>query len=173
MTPNPPAALSGAVTARLRDAPMLATWQVRGWLHGATRGPVRGRVVSAVCAVVGVPTWPLLVILVAVQAAASRSGLYLSPERDAVLGVAATRTGWRIENHCTKQPGTGAGSRLRDRICPELLRTADRHGVTVYLDAVTPDIGSTYMQELPGLEDVGPARLRGRRMHRVPRPAYS
>lgn len=173
MTPVPPSSVPGVVLAHPGDALRLAVWELRGWVHGATRGPWRGRVVSVVCLAVGTPLFPLLAALMAVQAASRRSRLYLDPARTAVLGLTATRTGWRIENHLTRHPGTKAGRRLRDRLVPELLAAADHHGVAIYLDAATPDLADRYAEELPGLEDEGPALLRGRRMRRapvVPRP---
>lgn len=91
--PAPPMELPGVVTARLRDAPLLAAWQVRGWAHGATRGPWRGHAV----AITGSAPALLLVALMAVQAASRRSRFYLDPGRTAVLGVTATRHGWRTD----------------------------------------------------------------------------
>lgn len=167
--PAPPVELPGVVTARLRDVPLLAAWQVCGWAHGATRGPWRGRAVAITCLGVGVPLFALLVALMAVQAASRRSRLYLDPGRTAVLGVTVTRHGWRIENHAARHPGTGAGARLREVLTPGLLRAADRHGVAIYLDAAAPALAHRYARELDGLEDVGPAPLRGRRMRRPPR----
>lgn len=168
MTTAPPRELPGTVNARLRDAPRIAAWQWRGWAHGAVRGPWRGRAVSAVCLVAGTPLWPLLAALVAVQAALPGVRLYLDPERTAVLGIATTSTGWRLENHSTGRPGTGAGARLRALVIPELLNAADRHGVAVYLDASAPALARAYMRELPGLRDERPALLRGRRLSRPP-----
>lgn len=156
------------MTARLRDAPLLAAWQVRGWAHGATRGPWRGRAVATTCLGAGVPLFALLVALMAVQVASRRSRLYLDPGRTAVLGVTATRHGWRIENHAARYPGTDAGVRLREVLTPRLLGAADRHGVAIYLDATAPALAHRYAREFDGLEDVGPAPLRGRRMRRPP-----
>lgn len=169
MTTAPPLELPGTVNARLLDAPRIAAWQLRGWAHGAVHGPWRGRVVSSVCLLVGTPLWPLLAALVAVQAATPGVRLYLDPERTAVLGVATTSTGWRLENHATGRPGTGVGARLRALVIPELLDAADRHKVAVYLDASAPALARAYKRELPGLQDEGPAHLRGRRLRRSPR----
>lgn len=156
------------VTARSRDALLLAAWQMRGWAHGATRGPWRGRAVALTCLGAGVPLFGLLVALMAAQAASRRSRLYLDPGRMAVLGITATRDGWRIENHVARHPGTGAGARLRELLAPELLDAADRRGVAIYLDATAPALARRYASELDGLEDIGPALLRGRRMRRPP-----
>lgn len=168
MTAAPPRELPGTVNARLLDAPKIAAWQWRGWAYGAVRGPWRGRAVSGVCLLVGTPLWPLLAALVAVQAVMPGVRLYLDPERTAVLGVAATPAGWRLENHATAYPGTGAGAKLRVLVTPELLAAADRHEVAVYLDAAAPVLTRAYMCELPGLQDEGPAPLRGRRLRRLP-----
>lgn len=168
VTDPPPEALPGTVQARALDAPRIAAWQVRGWAHGALRGPWRGRVVSAVCLVVSVPTWPLLAALVAVQAHQRSTKLYLDPERTAVVGVTATDAGWRLENHACRHPGSGAGARLRAVVGPALLAAADRARVTLYLDASAPALARRYADELE-MEDAGPAPLRGRRMRRPPR----
>lgn len=111
----------------------------------------------------------LLVALMAAQAVSRRTRLYLDPSRTAVLGVTATRHGWRLENHTARHPGTGAGAHLRELLGPGLLEAADRHGVAIYLDAPAPALASRYATELDGLEDTGPAPLRGRRMRRPPR----
>lgn len=60
------------MTARPRDALLLAAWQMRGWAHGATRGPWKGRAVALTCLGAGVPLFGLLVALMAAQAAAAR-----------------------------------------------------------------------------------------------------
>lgn len=165
----PPSTPPGVVLAGIADAPRIATWILRGWLHGATRGPWGGRVVSALCAAVGTPLWPLLAALVAAQTGTwGRSRLYLDPERRAVLGVTATRAGWRIDNHAARHPGRGDGKMLRARLLPALTAEADRLGVPVVLNAATPVLAARYRAEVPGLEDAGRAFPRGRRMHRLP-----
>lgn len=166
--PVPPPALRGVVLARPGDALTLAVWHMRGWAHGATRGPWRGRVVSILCAGAYAPLFPLLVALMAVQTRLRRSRVYLDAERTSALGVTATRAGWRIENHVSRRPGSGAGKRLRARVLPELLAVADESGTAIYLDAAAPALARRYAAELPGLDDAGPALLRGRRMRRAP-----
>lgn len=45
---------------------------------------------------------------------------YMSPGRDAVLGITARAGRWRIDNHLAANPGTGQGAALRARLIPAL-----------------------------------------------------
>lgn len=167
--PPPPASLPECVAAGPTDAPRIATWQLLGWLYGTLHGPWRGRVISGFFAVAGAPLLPLLVAITAVQIVLPRTRMYLDPDRTAVLGITATRTGWRLENHATSRPGTGAGKRLRALLAPALLEAADQCSVALYPDASAPALADAYAGQFPGFQDMGPALLRGRRMHREAR----
>lgn len=166
-----PPAIPGTVAPRARDAVRLALWNLRGWAYGATRGPVRGRLVSVVLVLTGTPLLPLLVALTAAHNARPAVRAYMDPERCAVLGVTATPTGWRIDNHAAARPGTGTGAALRALVLPTLTSAATAQGVTIHLDAAAPTLASAYARELPELVDVGPAALRGRSLQWTPKGA--
>ncbi len=93
---------------------------------------------------------------------------YLSPERDVVLALFGTRTGWHIGDHIAAAPRTGRGRALRILLLPELLPVADARRVTIHATAASPELAALYMAELPGPVDVGGGMFRGRRLRRPP-----
>jgi len=170
MTTQPPRPqlIDGLTEPRLSDVPRLLWWGQRGYWHGATHGPVKGRVVSAFYAVMWWPTWPALLVgqMIVVKRSAAR--YYLSPDRDAVLAIVATRDGWRVEDHLSARPGKKRGKALRALVLPALRAQADAAGVAIYATAASDKLAKDYADDLPGLVDVGPGRLRGRRLRREP-----
>lgn len=170
-TTRPPA-VQGVPAPRLADVARIVWWSQLGYLHGARHGHGAGRALSALLALLW---WPFAVpLLLPAQAAlvARRSArYYMSPERDAVLAVAATGKGWHIEDHATARPGTGRGRALRTVVLPELYEAADGARVAVYATAATAALAANYTAEYPQLVDVGRGYPRGRRMRREPQPA--
>lgn len=115
--------------------------------------------------------WPAVPLSVPVQLALlarRRARYYMSPSRQAVLAVVATKHGWHVEDHAAARPGTGQGRALRARVLPELTAAADAGGVPIYTTAANRHLAQQYATELSGLVDVGRGWPRGRRMHRAP-----
>lgn len=169
MTRRPPAPplLPGIACATSRDAPRLAWWALRGYCYGARHGPHRAQQALMVLA-----WWAILPVLLATQAcllARRRSRYYLSPQRDAVLAVTATRNNWTVEDHLCAHRGRREGQALRQAVVPALLQAADAAHVTVSCSTATPALARRYAAEVPGLTDTGPRLPRGRRMTRQPR----
>lgn len=163
-SPRPPE-VAGLPTPRSADAPRLAAGRLPP-LHdqGQPREPaaVRGAVGRVVAGL------PLVVVVQAVLLGSRRSRYYLSPARDAVLAIRATRQGWLIQDHQSRRPGTGAGAALRSRLLPALTAAADHQFVAICTTAAIPGLAGVYAAELPGLSDVGRAWPRGRCLHRAP-----
>jgi hypothetical protein len=174
--PRPPA-IPGAPAARPVDALRLVWWLERGLLHGARHGRGAGRALSAFSAVLWWPTVPVLLPIQAALIASPRARYYMTPQRDGVLAVIATRHGWRVEGHAAARPGTGEGRALRALVLPALLAAADTHQVPILASTATASLAATYRAEVPGLVDLGRARPRGRHLRREPqmtthRPAH-
>lgn len=159
--PRPPR-VPGLPTASGRDALQLVWWAERGFLQGARRGSVAGRVFSAFLALAWWPCTPVLLVGEWVALRRQRARYYLSPGRDAVLAVVARRDGWHVQEHLCAAPGTRAGRALRERLVPVLLAVADEYGITVHATAVNRVLAKRYVEQVPGLVDVGRSRLRGR-----------
>jgi hypothetical protein len=165
--PRPPA-IPGAPAARPVDALRLVWWLERGLLHGARHGRGAGRALSAFAAALWWPTAPVLLPIQAALITSHRTRYYMTPQRDAVLAVIATRRGWKVENHATARPGTGQGRALRALVIPALLVVADNHHVPILATAANDNLAAMYAAELPGLVDVGRGVPRGRRLRRRP-----
>lgn len=163
-----PQLVDGLTEPRLTDVPRLLWWGQRGYWHGATHGPTQGRVVSAFFALAWWPSWPLLLVGQTIVVKRSAARYYLSPDRDAVLAIVATRDGWHVEDHLSARPGEKRGKALRALVLPALRAQADAAGVAIYTTAASEKLAKDYAAELPGLVDVGAGRLRGRRMRREP-----
>ena len=71
----------------------LVWWLQVGFLHGATKGRPGARLLSGILWLGWWPAFPLLVIVQACLLSSRRSRYYLSPDRDAVLAIRATRQG--------------------------------------------------------------------------------
>ena len=163
-----PPAVDSTVEARTRDVPCLLWWSQRGYWYGVRHGGVRGRLLSLFIAITWWPALPVAVALQAHLVARPHARYYLSPERDAVIAVVATREGWHIEDHIAARPGTGQGAALRALVLPRLLDHADAEQITIHTTAANETLAARYAAELPGLRDVGRGRPRGRRMRRDP-----
>ncbi|PVW02951.1 hypothetical protein DEA06_14335 [Microbacterium sp. Gd 4-13] len=172
MTPARPPALDELPTARpVRDGVRFAGWMVRGLWHGAWRRKsspaaraLSGVILVGACALI-VPLGVAMPVLVA----RPRARYYMSPERDAVLAILATRTGWSVGDHATAEPGTGRGEALRAQLIPALLPFVDAAGIAVEATAATEDLAKRYAREIPGLLDTGKKDWpRGHKMRREP-----
>lgn len=164
-----PPAIEGAPAPRAVDVARIVWWSQLGYLHGARHGHGAGRALSALLALLWWPfAVPLLLPVQAVLVARRGARYYMSPERDAVLAVAATGTGWHIEDHATARPGTGRGRALRALVLLELYAAADGAGVPIYATAATARLAAGYTAEHPELVDVGRGYPRGRRVRREP-----
>jgi hypothetical protein len=111
-----------------------------------------------------------MVLAVPLAFAMAHGRFYMSPARDAVLGISVKRNGWHIADHLTNRPGAGRGRALRAALIPRLLPYADEHQVTVRTVAATHELGEQYRAEVEGLEFAGRAIPRGWHMVRPPRP---
>ncbi len=166
-----PPRVPGTSDVRVRDCLRIVWWNERGFVHGARHGRGGGQVYSAALAVMWPPTLPLTIPIEFGLVARPWARYYMSPARDAVLAVVATATGWHIEDHSSARPGTGQGRALREIVTPALLRAADAEGVVIYTTAANATLAEQYIEELPGLADVGPGWPRGRRLRRDPERA--
>ncbi len=165
--PRPPCA-PGAAELRRGDTLRLLWWMELGFVHGASRGPLPGRLFPGVMAIAWWPTVPVL--LLGQTAAVRRSSVryYMSTQRDAVLAVVARDDGWHVGEHLSARPGTGRGRALRAVVAPQLLARADNLGVTIHGTAATRRLAQQYLDELPETVDVGRGQWRGRRLQRTP-----
>jgi len=89
---------------------------------------------------------------------------YMTPERDAVLAITATRDGSHADDHVSARPGTGHRQALRAIVIPNLIPIADAEQIALHLTAADNHLARRYSEEIPGRADVGPALPRGRRM---------
>lgn len=166
-TPRPPE-VDDVDQVRARHTPLLVWWLAVGLAHGLTRGPVGDRLTSLVLLLLVPLAAPLLLVAQLVVIRLPTGRFYLARDRSAVLRIAADPHGWHVVDHMSRHPGTGAGKALRQAVSPRLLEVADQRAVTVRTTAATERLAQVYRQEFPGLVDVGPGRLRGRRLERSP-----
>lgn len=166
----PPRQVAGTVVARPRDTWRIARWTARGFVLGARRGTAPSRAYYSVLTVL---YWPLLPVVLAVQLLLIRSSgarrYYMTVERDAVIAISVTPGTWHVEDHVAARPGTGRGRALRALVLPTLLRAADASGLALEVTAVTDQLVAAYRADIPGLVDIGSARLRGRKLRREPK----
>lgn len=169
--PAPPV-VSGTVTPRLRDVVRMVWWGERGYLHGIRHGSAATRVLSLILAL---SWWPAYVLLVPMQLVVVRwpaSRYYMTPERDAVIALIATRREcWIVLDHICARAGSGHGRDLRRSVFTVAREVADERGVVIETTAASGRLAEIYAADLPGLIDIGPAFPRGRRMRREPRGA--
>jgi hypothetical protein len=166
-----PPTIAGVPEPRPIDRLRIALWYGRGFLHGALHGQSAGaRALSVTMAGLWVPAVPLLVSMQMAMASRQSARYYMTPERDAVLAIVATRTGWQVEDHSSARPGSGRGRALRDLVLPELMKHADTHGIAVTANAASAALAQRYLTEISGLTDAGPAFPRGRTLRREPAP---
>lgn len=163
--PRPPV-VEGLPAPGPVDVLRMVWWMQRGFLHGI--GHATGRATSLLLATGWCVALPLLIPVQFALEARPRARYYLSPGRDAVLAVVATRHGWLIEDHASARPGTGAGRALRAVVLPQLLAAADTHQVPILTTAATAGLAARYTTEMPDLIDVGRGTIRGRRLRRDP-----
>lgn len=170
--PYPPE-VDGTVAPRGKDAAAIWWWSIVGCLYQAHAAAAsrRERVGAAVMAgAIATAAW----LAIAAQAARFRRGrrhrvrYYLNSERTACIAVVTGRAGWTVAEHWSAHPGRGLAAPLRRAVCMALVEAADRTGTPIRLDAASAAIAPLYAAALPGLVDVGPAKLFGRRMMRTP-----
>jgi hypothetical protein len=142
--------VAGLDEATWRDTARLLWWTERGWWHSARRATFGQRAFTAYLALAWWPTWPLLAASMAYNIRRAHARYYLSPGRDAVLAVTATRTGWVIEDHMTAKPGAKLGRPLRKRAFPVLIEAADRDAIAVRCHAATAKLARIYSTDMPG-----------------------
>jgi hypothetical protein len=162
--------VKGLSNPSLGDVFRMVWWLQRGFRHGATRGTLRDRILSGVLTVVWWPFAPLLGAVEGLLILRPGARYYVTSSHDAVLAIVARRGTWHVGDHMSSQPGRKQGKRLRAALIPELVRFADERHIAVEATAATPTLAKTYMGEIPGLVDVGPGLLRGRRLRRPPAP---
>lgn len=162
-----PPAVAGVPEARTwSDAIAISKWMVVGIWYGMRHGTFWGRIASYGMALPALMSLILLPSLVYVLMRRPAARYYMSPNKDAVLGITARRGEWRIADHVSAKPGTGQGKALRDLIVAPLTAAADRAGVEVCTVAATQQLADQYMGAVPGLVDVGRGQLRGRKLRR-------
>lgn len=166
--PRPPLVDGVLIPRPVVDAVRLTWWMQRGFLHGARRGHGASRALSAYLAAAWWVMTPVLIPAQSYLLTRRHARYYMSPSRDAVLGIVATSAGWHVEDHAAARPGTGRGRALRALVLPKLLAAADAAGVAIHTTAVDPRLAVSYSAELPGLDDVGRGYPRGRKLRRKP-----
>lgn len=166
---DPPPSLFGIPEASLKDAWRISCWTGRGLWYGVSREPILKRtLLLPLCLLY----WPLMILFVPVRIWSiyrSRSRHYMSVKMDAVIVVASTRKGWRIEDHVSSRPGTGQGRDLRRCLTVSLLPVADAQGITIYGVAASNSLLASYKEDIPGLTETGKAFPRGIHVRRPPR----
>lgn len=168
--PSPPS-IPGIPEARIRDGARIWAWTAGGLLYGMLHGPFLGRLGSSVLAVLWIAAAPLGIVLQSAMIGRPWARYYLIPEKDAVLGIVARADGWEVTDHVASAPGKGRGAALRTRLLPELTARADALQVPVYANAATKGLADRYRVEVPGMDDVGRAWPRGRKLRRKPNGA--
>lgn len=188
-----PPPVAGTRSAAARDAFPLTAWMLRGYAYGLKHGQRRSRVTSLVtllsagsgllvllAALVWFPRWlvPAIVAAVAMSAlipvlmwfqiVVSRATAWYMLDAAAIAVIAST-DGWKIANHLSAHPGSGAGRPLRALVFPVLIIDADRLGIPLIIEAADARLAEVYLAEIPGLRAVGPGTLSGVRLRRQPR----
>lgn len=158
--------IHGVNEARIRDAFQIIWWLQIGFQHGARKGASTAAAFSSFLALIWWLEFPLLLGSTALSICRRNVRYYMSD--DAVIAVRSSRKGWHIENHSSRRPGSGQGAQLRKMIMPQLAAAADSHGITIMATAANKMLAAAYSRDFPGLEDVGRALPRGRRMRRLP-----
>jgi hypothetical protein len=163
-----PPLVEGVPLAGPRDAWRLTRWSLSGHVHEVRRrrSTTAQRVYSAALVALWWPFLPVTVPILALAMSRPWARYYLTPERDAVLAVVATRREWMIIDHISARPGTGRGRVLRRLVLPVVVQAADAKGVAIGTTAASVGLAAAYAADVPGLVDVGPGRPRGRRMRR-------
>lgn len=161
--PRPPT-VEGTVALRWIDGLRLLGWIEAGYIHAA----IRGNVAAGFLALGWIAALPVTLLAQPFVVTRVRARYYMTPERDAVLAVVATRHGWKIDDHLSSKPGTGQGKALRAVLMPALVAAADTHQLAIRCAAADPTLEHIYRNELPGLVDVGRAWPRGRTLQRPP-----
>lgn len=160
-------------TRTLRDAPGLTLLSITRLTYGARKAATWPmRIWLAYLALIAILTAPVLLLpWRALQLRQRRTTLYVHRDQrrriTAVLAVTARPGRWHVSDHATRRPGTGAGTRLRSQLLPELFAAADNSGITVHAVAATAGLATIYTAAVPGLRDEGRAMLLGRRLRRA------
>jgi hypothetical protein len=151
-TPAPPA-VRDLPAPSARDALRSLWWIQRAYWHGARRGP--RRLLNLAYALTWWAAYPLLAVIqplrVVLLPRAGRRRYYISAQRDALLGIVATRRGWYVLDHVTQRPGRGRGHALRAVVIPALLPFLDEHQIVLYAAAAGPGIAAAFIDDVPGL----------------------
>lgn len=166
---NRPPTLPGVPEARsYSDAWRISWWILRGSIYGMGHGSCYGRIGSSLLALSqGVLFIPVTFTMWGLM---HRPWVryYMSPERNAVLGIVAKRGAWHIVDHVAAQPGHRQGKALRDRLIAPLTIAADSAGIEVCTVAANRTLADQYMAQVPGMVDVGRGIPRGRKLRRPP-----
>lgn len=171
MTQLPPD-VPGVLTAGPDMAGTMLRWSRAGYRYTVSRAssPRAARIVARCILAIWWPSWPLLYVVQRLLLRRRRARYYLSTDKTAILAVVASKGTWVIEDHLSCEPGGGHGKRLRDVLVPSLLADGDQRGVAVELATVIPELAALYSQAVPGLDDVGRAWPRGRKLRRESHP---
>jgi len=168
--PRPPE-IAAAPPPRVRDWIRGTGWLGRMYVHELkkSRGVVAKTAATVQLGGYGISS-PILLGLAPVVPWLKRKSTryYMTPARDARLGITAKADGWHFADHLSSRPGEKKGEALRDLIRGPLLAEADRLGVVIHLTAANDKVAGIYNRELPGLVDVGRGFPRGRRLERRP-----
>ncbi|MFB9075256.1 hypothetical protein ACFFX0_30420 [Citricoccus parietis] len=164
--------MPAAPPARKRDAFRLAWWLTNGLLYGARNNHrLRARVLSGAGFGLVLACWPVLcapALACLVQLTRRNARYYMTPQRDAVLGIAATPQGWRVEDHASSKPGGRRGAPLRTLVLADLIEAADSQGIAIYATAADDSLAEAYRTELPDMVIAGKGWPRGTKLYRAP-----
>ncbi|MFT7712342.1 hypothetical protein ACMT9Y_15385 [Clavibacter tessellarius] len=144
----------------------IAWWVRRGYWHGVRRGRGIGRIKNLILSAGWWVASPVVIIAEVLLVTWPLGRYYLSPERDAVLAIFATRSTWSVVDHVTKAPGTGRGRALRAVLLPALLPLADAQNLAVSATATSSKVADLYRADLPDLDDNGRNIFGGTRLGR-------
>lgn len=122
----------------LRTARILATWTIRGFVHGAARRGGKWR--SAMVRCTSVLVLPAVTVATWMQLRSPSTTFYMS--HGASLAVQSVRRGraWYLCDHSSERPGSGLGAQLRQEVSEHLTREACGTGVELRLRTRVPAV---------------------------------
>lgn len=122
----------------LRTARILATWTIRGFVHGAARRGGKWR--SAMVRCTSVLVLPAVTVATWMQLRSPSTTFYMS--HGASLAVQSVRRGraWYLCDHSSERLGSGLGAQLRQEVSEHLTREACGTGVELRLKTRVPAV---------------------------------
>ena len=174
VTARPPL-VAGVETASWWVARRFTWWSIRGFAYSMRKKgiPLGTRIFSGIMGAITTAPYPIFVLIMDQPSRAARIYMTCDDGRPTATLRVTARPGnvWSIADHRSRTPGSnGYGRALRNKLLGALRDEADRRGITIKTIAASKGLAEIYKRELDGLEDVGWAIPRGRKLRRLPRP---